>query len=51
MLQADPSTIIGYEPRVVSQFLVHAVPEPGTLTLALLGLGGVGLLLIRRRAK
>jgi hypothetical protein len=51
MLQADPSTIIGYEPRVVSQFLVHPVPAPGTLTLALLGLGGIGLLLIRRRAK
>jgi len=49
-LQADPSAIIGRQPWVVSQFLVHAVPEPGTLTLALLGLGGIGLLLIRRRA-
>ena len=48
-LQANPSAIIGLEPRVVSQFLVHPVPEPGTLALALLALVGAGVVLIRRR--
>ena len=50
-LQADPGAVIGLEPWVVSRFLVHPVPEPGALVLALPALGGLALFLIRRRRK
>lgn len=50
-LQADPGAIIGLEPRVVSQFRVQPIPEPGTLALALPALAGLVLVVLRRRRR
>jgi 3-phytase/alkaline phosphatase D len=45
MLLADPAAIASLEPRILSQFVVSAVPAPGMLAFA----GVAGLMVGRRR--
>ena len=46
--QLDPGEVIGYDEYIIATTWADVIPEPATL--ALLGLGGMGLLIRRRRS-